>query len=225
MGEAVRRPSCGSVLYGLVSMGGNGFGSQTKHNRLPFRGGSTPKAKPDDHRSCRAGFQSPSFRGGSTPAGIGHRPAVRRISFQSPSFRGGSTPGRGNHDRARAGVWFQSPSFRGGSTPVFWRICHLWHQWMCFNPLRFGAGALPLHLGARSRVVMVLFQSPSFRGGSTPASWRVRSVLGTIWNGFQSPSFRGGSTPVVFVFLAFAGVTMADRFNPLRFGAGALPRS
>src|ERR1017187_1602192 len=49
-------------------MGGDGFASRTKHNRLPFRGGSTPKAKPDDHRSCRAGFQSPSFRGGGTPA-------------------------------------------------------------------------------------------------------------------------------------------------------------
>ena len=37
---------------------------------------------------------------------------------------------------------------------------------------------------------------------------------------FQSPSFRGGSTPYRLLGLPEIG---SARFNPLRFGAGALP--
>ena len=62
-----------------------------------------------------------------------------------------------------------------------------------FNPLRFGAGALPLHWFGDG-FGDALFQSPSFRGGSTP---QCRN-LGQIEDfEFQSPSFRGGSTPPV----------------------------
>src|ERR1017187_3008980 len=151
-----------------------------------------------------------------------------------------------------------------------------------FNPLRFGAGALPatrpiLHRlqpdvsipfvsgrgHARSRVLVRKvtgdyvsipfvsgrehsrylefadkssapppFQSPSFRGGSTPLGAKVRIDRSAIT--FQSPSFRGGSTPIPALIRdrrwrtrfnphRFGWTRTAIRFNPLRFGAGALP--
>ena len=88
---------------------------------------------------------------------------------------------------------------------------------------------------------MGMFQSPSFRGGSTPGDG-CNAFLCVHSIGFQSPSFRGGSTPVAMAVLLAAcllvsipfvsgrehsrhfftddgGVSFC--FNPLRFGAGA----
>ena len=138
--------------------------------------------------------------------------------FQFPSFRGGSTPDGIRQPSPRIAGEFQSPSFRGGSTPVRIQPRHGWPSSTAtsFNPLRFGAGALPrtsrapsaknarfnpLRFGAaalpisrtRSKHETTKFQSPSFRGGSTPGRVLLRAIRQLL--GFQSPSFRGGSTP------------------------------
>src|ERR1019366_776587 len=113
---------------------------------------------------------------------------------------------------------FQSPSFRGGSTPVQIGVSWKTHPWtvsipfvsgrehslsavlganmrrLSFNPLRFGAGALP--------VAYFCAQSVSFLG-------------------FNPLRFGAGALPPVF--LEVNEIPDPNRFNPLRFGAGALP--
>jgi hypothetical protein len=135
--------------------------------------------------------------------------------FQSPSFRGGSTPVYYT-TAATPAVGVSIPFVSGrehsltrtsNSTP---RPC----SWR-FNPLRFGAGALRTHKCTDLGCIPE-FQSPSFRGGSTPGE--IEEFDDELSTKFQSPSFRGGSTPLLGL-----GLTRYKRsFTPLRFGAGAL---
>src|ERR1017187_2443655 len=61
-----------------------------------------------------------------------------------------------------------------------------------FNPLLIGAGALPWKLGGRG-ISSILFQSPSYRGGSAPLTTSGLVYFEAFQ--FQSPSYRGGSAP------------------------------
>src|ERR1039457_1411162 len=67
-------------------------------------------------------------------------------------------------------ITFQSPSFRGGSTPSMQCFPPAVCCWWRFNPL-------------------------PFRGGSTPGTGQINVSWNASVGAFQSPSFRGGSTP------------------------------
>ena len=88
---------------------------------------------------------------------------------------------------------FNPLRFGAGALPVAY-FCAQSVSFLGFNPLRFGAGALPKQKGSRWRPCTTVFQSPSFRGGSTPVQ-ASDSLDVTVPTMFQSPSFRGGSTP------------------------------
>ena len=62
-----------------------------------------------------------------------------------------------------------------------------------FQSPSFRGGSTPPVLWGRSTPLIHLFQSPSFRGGSTPKAIGIAIGIGAGM--FQSPSFRGGSTP------------------------------
>ena len=62
------------------------------------------------------------------------------------------------------------------------------------------------------------FQSPSFRGGSTPR----RLAWALLMRSLVSIPFVSGREHSHEVRIAVKAITV--RFNPLRFGAGALPR-
>ena len=110
----------------------------------------------------------PSYRGGSTP--LYRRPCLywRTTPFQSPSYRGGSTPGEPspdrNHPPSRVSIPFLS-----------------------------GREHSPRATSSIIRRLMAVFQSPSYRGGSTPITSMPRRRL------------------------------PCSGFNPLLIGAGALP--
>ena len=170
-------------------------------------------------------------------------------TFQSPSFRGGSTPGEEFSDDERVTSSLNPLRFGAGALPEYnlqtglssgsvsipfvsgrehspdeqrRRLAHK-EAVQRFNPLRFGAGALPQGLLLWSRASRWCFNPLRFGAGALPdsrfsssnrvvAKWCVsipfvsgrehslrKTFIGKSFSRrvFQSPSFRGGSTPGV----------------------------
>ena len=141
-------------------------------------------------------FQSPSFRGGSTPGFsvlIFQPSCCEVVRFNPLRFGAGALPSENVYREVVLEEGVSIPFVSGREHSRGRKKDVLWLQRLCFNPLRFGAGALPAYSND-DLDASVTFQSPSFRGGSTP--WPT------------------GKT----------GVWRRQGFNPLRFGAGALPK-
>ena len=209
-----------------------------------FRGGSTPEAA-FVRRNCLATsvsipfvsgrehspgevyvgavperpFQSPSFRGGSTPIITLVIAISNPGTFQSPSFRGGSTPPEGCRHDSHVGPVVSIPFVSGREHSRYAGNDHgSWGGSMVSIPFVSGREHSRFFVSMVAIAICGAVSIPFVSGREH--SRGVRAAYDRPVYGFQSPSFRGGSTPLHAVL---PESIRPHRFNPLRFGAGALP--
>ena len=151
---------------------------------------------------------------------LGSHPRELPVSFNPLRFGAGALPETPSADRF-LGLGVSIPFVSGREhSPVYVGFARV--RSICrFNPLRFGAGALPTYLYPALQEANP-FQSPSFRGGSTPVRIQPRhgwpSSTATSFNPLR---FGAGALPLCNLYLRRYSDWRS--FNPLRFGAGALP--
>ena len=156
-----------------------------------YRGGSTPNIWDRRYTPGASSFQSPSYRGGSTPLAVVARLFVW-ICVSIPFLSGREHSLNPQFIRAEKIILFQSPSYRGGSTPMpSSRFCVTGRSG--FNPLLIGAGALPTESRPDYCALPHRFNPLLIGAGALPYSAEILGSL--IGVAFQSPSYRGGSTP------------------------------